>query len=184
MDRPPAGMSLVPLACFGVVTIAELFTMTFSFAGWSAQAVAATSLVFTLVLSYEATQTYWPAALGMKLTAGVEPGPPNVPLPATGTTTGPKATVVQLSGPKAVNVIEPGPAAPTAPVVLNGGTAGAVATPASVPVSLIGWPSATEAEAWVSSVGVTGLTVKHSVAVPSDTSGTPVVAESNSARKQ
>src|SRR5436190_10561139 len=71
---------------------------------------------------------------------------------------------VESSGPYALNVIEP-PAAPPAFVGLITGVPGSFAVLPSVPVSLMGEPSATFAEALVDSVGASGLTVKHSVAL-------------------
>src|SRR5438309_65239 len=87
-----------------------------------------------------------------------------VPLPMTVTAADVVASVVQSSGPYSLKVIVPPAAAPAVPVVLMTGLAGWVAVPLSVAESLTVLPSGTPAPAVVASVGVTGLTVKHSVA--------------------
>ena len=99
------------------------------------------------------------------------------------TEVGPNATVVQLFGPKAVKVIMP-PAGLPAVVGLMTGVPGWLAVPVMVAVSLIALPSWTGPLAWVVSVGVTGFTVKHSLARLSDPSGTPFVMWTKSARQQ
>ena len=75
-----------------------------------------------------------PGAVGVKLTG------PYVPSPLTGTAAEVNATVVQLFGPYAVNVIVPS-AGPPAVVGLITGVPGWLAVPDSVAVSLIGLPS-------------------------------------------
>src|SRR5438309_2191444 len=97
------------------------------------------------------------------------------------------ATVVQLSGPNAVQLIVP-PAGPPTVVGLITGLPGWLAVPRSVAVSLIAWPSVTPALACVVSVGCTGVTLKHSVRLVvllgSDEFGTPVVVEVKLPRQQ
>ena len=86
-----------------------------------------------------------------------------------------------------MNVIEP-PAGPPAVVGLITGVPGLFAVPVSVALSLIVPPSWIGPLACVVSVGVTGLTAKHSgfgLPLPASLAfGTPVVPEVNSARQQ
>ncbi len=91
----------------------------------------------------------------------------------------PVAGVVQLFGPKSLNVIVP-PAGAPATDGLIAGVPGWFAVPLRVAVSVTGCPRRTgPGPAVVIKVGVTGLTVKHSLGlVPlSCASGTLVVAE-------
>jgi hypothetical protein len=97
-----------------------------------------------------------------------------VPFPLTVTADDVKATVVQSFGPYAVNVIVPPAAGPAVPVRLITGLAGCVAVPDSVAVSLTELPRLTSSPAVVARVGVTGLTVKHSVALESLEPGMPL----------
>src|SRR2546425_9669819 len=94
-----------------------------------------------------------------------------------------KAMVVQLFGPKAVKLIVP-PAAAPGVVGLMTGVPGSLAVPVNVAVSPIACPSWTGPDACVVSFGVTGVTVKHSVALLSEAFGTPVVVDVKSPRQQ
>ena len=88
-------------------------------------------------------------------------------------------------GPKSWKVIDPPAGEPTDPPMT--GLPGWLAVPLSVAVSLIGLLSRTVAEAWVTSVGVTGPTVKHSFESPTPLCvelGTPLVDDVKSARQQ
>lgn len=75
----------------------------------------------------------------------------------------PAATVVQSLGPNRVNVIVPLADGPCEPVVFMTGEAGSLAVPDSVAVSVTGLPRRTLGPAAVVSVGVTGVTLKHSL---------------------
>ena len=70
-------------------------------------------------------------------------------------------------------MIVPPAAAPPVPVKLMMGLAGFVASPLKVAVSVTAVPSRTSSPAEVERLGVTGLTVKHSVALESDEPGMP-----------
>src|SRR5262249_32546850 len=67
-DFAPQTRLTPPLPSDGVVTTLEELTVTFSLSGWLPQAVASTPSVFGGSPLYEATNTYWPTALGVKLT--------------------------------------------------------------------------------------------------------------------
>src|SRR5262249_31996714 len=101
---------------------------------------------------------------------------------------GPAARVLQLSGPKTFQVIEP-PAAAPGVIGLITGLPGWFAVPVIVAVSLIELPSVTVPLATcVVSCGVTGFTVKHSVVLVvspgSAAFGHPVVLEVKPPRQQ
>jgi hypothetical protein len=139
-------------------------------------------LVFGESPLYEATKVYEPGALGEKLVV-------YCPSPLTFTAVGPKATVVQLLGPYAVKVMVPFARLPAVVGVMTG-VPGSLAVPLSVAVSVMvagrlvlagGVPTIV---ADVTSVGVTGRTVKHSVALLSEDFGTAGLELVYSARQQ
>src|SRR5262249_58313405 len=81
-------------------------TVTFSLAGWLAQSIAGTPFVFGELPLYDATNTYTPIAVGVKLTAFCS-AVGYVPSPEIVRVNGPAASVLQLSGPNTFQVIEP-----------------------------------------------------------------------------
>ena len=88
-------------------------------------------------------------------------------------------------GPYSLKVIVPPAAAPAVPVRLITGLAGWVAVPPSVAESVTAEPRLPPGPAVVDSVGVTGVTVKHSVADESLELGMPLAASPlNTARQQ
>ena len=99
-----------------------------------------------------------------------------VPLPLTGTAADVYASVVQLPGPYSLKVMVPDAAAPPVPVRLMTGSAGWVAVPLSAAESVTAVPSVTPGPAVVDKVGVTGVTMKHSVADESLELGIPFAA--------
>jgi hypothetical protein len=108
-----------------------------------------------------------------------------VPFPLTATGVDVYARVVQLPGPYSLKVIVPPAAAPAAPVRLITGFAGWVAAPLNAAESVTALPSDTPGPAVVANVGVTGVTVKHSVAEESAEVGIPLAASPlNVARQQ
>src|SRR5262245_24582711 len=160
-------------------------TVTVSFS--SEHAVGPALFVFGGSPLYSATQTYFPAALGVKL-ALYSPSPftstswgffsPSTfdfaAAPHSASSSSLKMTLNNVkvifpvaSPPSSFGLIDPSlPFGPPVP--------GLWAVPVSVAVSLTGLPRTTEPLAWVGIFGVAGLTMKHSVALLSLDAGTPL----------